>query len=78
MFKIDAESSTVYDDLLAKLVDCFTDSQYSFSITWTDSENDEIKVSSNGELQAAFEDLQDKDTLKMKITGSLTFFLKLL
>ena len=59
LFKLD-QSDTVYDDLLAKLIDCYKYIPNEITLKWTDEEGDEIVVSSNGELPAALEERPDQ------------------
>lgn len=69
LFKVDPSSETPYDDLLAKLIDCYKNDTCEFSMSWKDDEGDDIVVSSNGELLAALEECPGapNSTLKMSI-----------
>ena len=78
LFKLDSESETVYDDLLSKLIDCYkTHGQvdcFEYDMFWIDGESDEIRVSSNGELSAALDDIPTNETFKINVNGISPYY----
>ncbi|KAL5260228.1 hypothetical protein ACHWQZ_G010374 [Mnemiopsis leidyi] len=73
LFKVDMDSETPYDDLMAKLIDCYKNDTCEFGLSWKDEEGDDIVVSSNGELQAALEECPGapNSTLKLNVTATV-------
>ncbi|KAL5260230.1 hypothetical protein ACHWQZ_G010374 [Mnemiopsis leidyi] len=73
LFKVDMDSETPYDDLMAKLIDCYKNDTCELGLSWKDEEGDDIVVSSNGELQAALEECPGapNSTLKLNVTATI-------